>query len=152
MLSKCLNTYTQKKCTVLDFFSLISTDGADKSCALIFFAGIFDILSAKKWYLKLEGYHILSQYKDQNKHCSKKKPLRSLDFWRWRCDMKTNPNVPISMQNSMKISIIKILTHIFGNLVLSGCVLYTLALLQFSNHLKNFYQPNSRCNFGFFDT
>ena len=36
MLSKCLNTYTQKKYTVLDFFSLISTDGADKSCALIF--------------------------------------------------------------------------------------------------------------------
>lgn len=80
MLSKCLNTYTQKKCTVLDFFSLISTDGADKSCALIFFAGIFDILSAKKWYLKLEGYHILSQYKDQNKHCSKKKTVEEFGF------------------------------------------------------------------------
>ena len=74
----CQNVWIcSKKCAVLDFFSLISTDGTDKSCSLIFFLGwiiwYLVCLVYKKWYLKLEGYHILSQYKGQNKHCSSKK-------------------------------------------------------------------------------
>ena len=134
------------------FSSLISTDIMN-FCSDFFCGAAFYLISCLVVYyektleLCQDRYHILSQYRGQNKHCWIKF-LKRLYFWQFWFDMKKSnlkfwvSNIPCKIP---WISI-KILTYIFWNVSI-GCV---LMWLQFSNHLGNFYQPNSRCNFAFF--
>ena len=150
-LSKCLNQ-PKKSAQCSPFFQ--SHFNWHYEFLLWFFCGAaFYLISCLVVYyektleLCQDRYHILSQYRGQNKHCWIKF-LKRLYFWQFWFDMKKSnlkfwvSNIPCKIP---WISI-KILTYIFWNVSI-GCV---LMWLQFSNHLGNFYQPNSRCNFAFF--